>query len=330
MLLAAVGIVANPVSGKDIRRLVAHGSVFDNQEKVRIVRRILKGLEATGTEQVFYMPDSYAIVGRALRGCAVSMDVTPVPMTLTDSQDDSTTAAAWMEANGVGCIVVLGGDGTCRAVVKGTRRIPLLPISTGTNNVFPSFMEATIAGLTAGLAARRSHQAEDLGYRSCCLEILSGDTVLDVALVDVAVHEGSFIGARAVWDVDKLSQIFLSRCRPESIGLSAVGGQLLTIEPQDPVGLHILLGNGSKRVSAAIAPGLFRQVPIASYETMSPLKAYPVLSDRCVLALDGEREVEVTPSRPVRVRLSIQGPVVVDAAKVMRRAQKDGVFVSTH
>ena len=29
-----VGIIANPASGKDIRRLVAHGSVFSNLEKV--------------------------------------------------------------------------------------------------------------------------------------------------------------------------------------------------------------------------------------------------------------------------------------------------------
>jgi hypothetical protein len=30
---ASVGIIANPASGKDIRRLVAYGTVFDNQEK---------------------------------------------------------------------------------------------------------------------------------------------------------------------------------------------------------------------------------------------------------------------------------------------------------
>ncbi|MDI9377286.1 MAG: ATP-NAD kinase, partial [Synergistota bacterium] len=34
--MTLVGIIANPASGKDIRRLVAHGSVFDNIEKVNI------------------------------------------------------------------------------------------------------------------------------------------------------------------------------------------------------------------------------------------------------------------------------------------------------
>ena len=50
--MIAVGIIANPASGKDIRRLIAHGSVFDNHEKVNIDRRVMLGLEAMGVEQV--------------------------------------------------------------------------------------------------------------------------------------------------------------------------------------------------------------------------------------------------------------------------------------
>jgi hypothetical protein len=32
--MSRVGIIANPAAGKDIRRLVAHGSTFDNNEKI--------------------------------------------------------------------------------------------------------------------------------------------------------------------------------------------------------------------------------------------------------------------------------------------------------
>ena len=52
-----VGIVANPASGKDIRRLIAHGSTFDNNEKINIVRRVLIGLHAAGARRVRFMPD---------------------------------------------------------------------------------------------------------------------------------------------------------------------------------------------------------------------------------------------------------------------------------
>ena len=64
--MITVGIIANPASGKDIRRLVAHGSVFDNEEKVSIVRRVLLGLEAVGVERVWIMPDSFGIGLKAL------------------------------------------------------------------------------------------------------------------------------------------------------------------------------------------------------------------------------------------------------------------------
>ncbi|MBI3327704.1 MAG: ATP-NAD kinase, partial [Nitrospinae bacterium] len=56
---ACVGCIANPMAGKDIRRLVAYGSLIDNQEKVHIVRRVLLGLESAGAEDVLFMPDTY-------------------------------------------------------------------------------------------------------------------------------------------------------------------------------------------------------------------------------------------------------------------------------
>ncbi|MDA8212194.1 MAG: ATP-NAD kinase, partial [Clostridia bacterium] len=52
--MSTVGIIANPASGKDIRRLVAHATVVDNIEKVNLVRRILLGLQAVGVKQVLF------------------------------------------------------------------------------------------------------------------------------------------------------------------------------------------------------------------------------------------------------------------------------------
>ena len=73
--MRTAAIMANPASGKDIRRLVAHGSVFDNQEKVRMVRRILVGLAAAGVRDVLYMPEGYGIVPRALGDAGVDAHV---------------------------------------------------------------------------------------------------------------------------------------------------------------------------------------------------------------------------------------------------------------
>lgn len=148
--MRVAGIVANPASGKDIRRLVAYGTVFDNLEKVNIVKRILLGLEVAGVEKTVYMPDYYGIVPRALDGLRkkIGMCVEPVDIDLTGTQIDSCNAAEVMAEQGVGCIVVLGGDGTNRMVAKGSADVPLLSVSTGTNNVFPEMVEGTIAADT--------------------------------------------------------------------------------------------------------------------------------------------------------------------------------------
>ena len=151
--MTAVGIIANPASGKDIRRLVAHGSVFDNDEKVSIVQRVLLGLDAIGVERVLIMPDSYGIGTRALHTLKLKLEATIMDMRRTFSQEDSRLAAKLMVREGVKVLVTLGGDGTNRIVSKASRDVPLMPISTGTNNVFPNMIEASIAGLAAGLVA---------------------------------------------------------------------------------------------------------------------------------------------------------------------------------
>ena len=159
MFQPLVGIIANPASGRDIRRLVAYGTVFDNNEKTAIVRRVLLGLEAVGITQVAYLPEhDFGIVPRALDGLSgrpqgSSLQASPLPMPVLSTSADSMRAAQLLASMGAGCIITLGGDGTNRAVARGCGTVPLIPISTGTNNVFPAFLEGTIAGMAAGLVA---------------------------------------------------------------------------------------------------------------------------------------------------------------------------------
>src|SRR5262245_53495371 len=107
--MTSVGIIANPASGKDIRRLVAHGSVFDNEEKVSIVRRVLLGLDAVGVEQVWLMPDSFGIGLKALDPLHLHLEAALLPMRPTFSAEDSRRAASLMVEAGARCLVTLGG-----------------------------------------------------------------------------------------------------------------------------------------------------------------------------------------------------------------------------
>ena len=68
MVRGPIGIIANPASGKDIRRLVAHGSVFDNQEKRSMVRRAVLGALAAGAGEFLFMPGPHRLVEDAFDG----------------------------------------------------------------------------------------------------------------------------------------------------------------------------------------------------------------------------------------------------------------------
>jgi predicted polyphosphate/ATP-dependent NAD kinase len=321
-----VGIVANPASGKDIRRLVAFGSVFDNQEKVRIVRRVLLGLAAVGVERICFMPDYFGIVLRAAENLKLKSPLFPLNFKATATQEDSTTAGRIMAERGVDCIVTLGGDGTNRAVAKGATSVPLLPISSGTNNVFPKMVEGTIAGLAAGLVAQKRVPLEEAAVFSTMLEVLLDGRVVDIALVDAVVYDDPFIGSRAVWDMDKVRQIFLNRAEPDSIGLSAIGGLIHPVRPEEPYGLSLVLGHPGRRVTAPVAPGMIKTVSLASQKVMGLNEAVEVIARPSVLALDGEREVEVREDQTAAVRLKKDGPIIVDVRRTMTSAMKRGVL----
>jgi predicted polyphosphate/ATP-dependent NAD kinase len=321
--MASVGIIANPASGKDIRRLVAYGICFDNQEKVNIVKRCLLGLAATGVDRVVYMPDYYGIVRRALdgllQGHQLPFAIEAVDMEMTATQVDSSQAAGQMNRDGVNCIIVLGGDGTNRMVAKTCGDTPLVPISTGTNNVFPQMLEGTIAGLAAGVVAR-GLAGYPAVHPSKRLVIMKNGVPIDMALIDAVVLKDIFIGSRAIWDEERILRVVLTRGEPDDIGMSSIGGNLQPVGIMDNQGLVVDIGPGPTRVMVPIAPGLIKTIAIADYRILDLEEQISIQNGPCVIALDGEREVEVAPGDEVTIKLTFDGPRVVDAGLALRQA----------
>jgi len=62
-----IGLVVNPQAGRDIRRLIAYASVFDNSEKMNIVRKLVMTLLDFGIYRYVIMPEPDGIVETALR-----------------------------------------------------------------------------------------------------------------------------------------------------------------------------------------------------------------------------------------------------------------------
>lgn len=319
-----VGIVANPASGKDIRRLVAYGTVFDNQEKVNIVKRLLLSMAAAGVQQVMYMPDYYGIVPRAVEGIygrhKLDIEVIAAAIDLTGTQVDTYHAAVAMEQAKVDCIVSLGGDGTNRMIAKGCGQTPLLPISTGTNNVFPFMIEGTIAGLAAGVVASGVVTGSPAVQPTKKLVVYKNGKPVDIALIDAVVMKDSFIGARAVWEMNRAVKIFVTRGEAHNIGMSAIAGNLVPVGIKEQCGLVVEIGTGGVMVAAPIAPGLIKEVPIQSYRHLNIDEEIEIINVPCIIALDGEREVEVGKEEKVSIKLTFQGPNVIDVEAALREA----------
>jgi len=324
--MTMVGIIANPASGTDIRRLVAYGSVFNNQEKVRIVRRILLGLASAGVRRVVYMPDYYGIVPRALDALTINMDVSPLAFDARADQRDSQRAAGMLAQNGAGCIITLGGDGTNRVVAKAAGQVPILPVSTGTNNVFPDMIEGTIAGVAAGLIATGKVSPKDGTFTSTRLEVVVDGRLADTAIVDAVVCDDIFIGSRAVWKMEKIRQVFLNRCSPVNIGFSSIGGRLRTIAADDPCSMVLELGPGGQAVTAPVAPGVFETVGVEKAVLMTNGDTVALACTPCVVALDGEREVEIKRGQRASIRLGAAGPVVVDVNRTLTWAMQNKIL----
>jgi len=329
---AVVGIVANPLSGRDIRRLVAKASVFPTTEKANMVQRMLTALCSVGVRRVLVATDLGGISAALLRAVngrrtqqwpdIAFLDGEPI----TQTAADTTRAVERMVAEGAQVVICLGGDGTARVAAAACGDLPLLALSTGTNNTFPQFREATVAGLAAGLLATGQVTAADGTARASVLRVSWRDRV-ETALVDVAVTTGLHRGARAVWDPATLTELYCAFAEPDAIGLSSIAG-LLAPSPRGAIdGVALRLGRPARNVVLApIAPGVVVPVDVAAHRPLPPGELVTVATTAGVVAIDGERELEFGPKDRVTVELDPAGPRCVDVSAVLTVAARDGLL----
>lgn len=303
-----------------------------------MITRLLSALGAVGVARVLLMPDVDGIAHRVRR----AVDLRPPPgqtwpevafldMPIECVPDDTVNATGRMVAAGVGTIVVLGGDGTNRLVASASGSTPILPLSTGTNNVFPQVREATIAGLAAGLVATLRVPPAETQVRSKALQVEVNGASRGPALVDAAIANDRWIGSRAVWRPETLRQLFVTFAEADAIGLSSIAGLLRPVSRQAVHGLRVDLlspETAATTLMAPIAPGLMAPVGISHVEEIHPGKAQKVNISRGVIALDGEREIEFGPTDRVVIRLSTDGPVTIDIDWVMAQAARGGLLTS--
>ena len=330
-LLRTIGIVANPVSGSDIRRIVSMATAFDNNEKLNIVKRIILGADAIGVDKIYIMPDTFRIGSKVMewvkRLSPIKAECEVLDMEVTGTILDTIRFSKKMEEIPADCLIVLGGDGTSRAAAKSIKNTPLLPISTGTNNVYPYFIEGTVGGMAASVICNLANH-DDICVQDKIIEIRVNNKISDIALVDAVITSDKHTGSKAIWDIEKIKKIVVTRAHPEWIGFSSIVGSWEIIRPDDDFGAEIDLGGSENGVIASIAAGIIKGISIRKFRRLllGEICEYSA-SERCMIALDGEREIMLNSGDHVSFIVKRSGPVRVEISKTLEKAQRLGLFM---
>ena len=335
-----VGVIANPVAATDIRRVIANATGMPVADRANTVLRVMAALGTCGVSRVLMMPENGGIRRHLTRSLERKRNLghTDLPLLhytdtpVTGTVEDTFAATRAMVEAGVAAIVVLGGDGTHRAVARFCGEACIAGISTGTNNAFPEHPEPTVTGLAVALAVTGRVPAEVAVIPNKILQVtINGAQRSDVAIVDVAVTTEPFVGARALWRSEHLREIFVTFADPGVIGLSAIAGLLRPVSRREPFGLRVELQSPAAAgtvLRVPIAPGLIEPVGVRHYETLAAGETIPLHHESGMISLDGERELSVRPDDRAEITLLRNAFDTLDVGAIMRYAGEHHLFLT--
>ena len=320
-----IAIVVNPMSGRDVRRVAARASSMTHEHKRDMVARIAAGADSVGIEEIYIVKEPFRIASMALEWMPLNAEVIELVVPLEHQASDTEKAVQAFLERGVTTFVSLGGDGTNRIITRATRDVDLIPISTGTNNVFPTLIEPTIAGIVAGLNAQKRLNSDSIKERAKVMHVKTASGGEDMGLVDAVLLEDDFVGNFLPFDERKIKRVLLTQALPDAVGVSPIGGYLNVVSPKENYGLLVEMG-GRQSYSVPISPGLFKTVAIDSHRQV-PFGEEIVFRGNGVLALDGDREHAITSTTPASVTIRRDGPYVIDIGASMRHAVAEGMML---
>lgn len=327
-----VGLIVNPAAGRDIRRLTGGASVVDNYAKRRVAECVLEGLTLVDVPPcVSMMPDKTGIADHVVGEVPDSISIELIDMTVMESAADTRRAAAYFHEH-ADAVVVLGGDGTSRDVALELGDVPLVSVSTGTNNVVPTPVDGTVAGATAAVVATDLVDVEAVTYRHGRISVVADDVNGEkrlMGLATVEVVDRPFVGTRAVVDPTELLGGVVSRAHPSDIGLGSVAGCIEPLSPEAPGGAALRLGDpetAPRTVRAIIAPGMTTTVGVYDHDSLAWSESTSFEVADGVVAADGERELELVDAT-VEMTPMADGPHLVDVESALTAATDAGVLV---
>lgn len=327
--MATVGVVVNPAAGRDVRRLAGGAVVSGNYAKRRIAEAVIEGLTMVdASPDALVMRDKVGIGEYVVRHAPADVDARLLEMPVRGDVEDTHRAADLFQDN-ADAVVVLGGDGTTRAVANSVGSVPIAAVSTGTNNVVPSFVDGTAAGAAGALVATDAVPLEDVSFRHGMVEVTVEETGQSTRGVATAgVVDRPFVGSRAVMHASEFVGGVVSRASPDDVGLSGIAGTGGIHAPDAEGGVLVRLtppGPDVRTVRAIPLPGVVEPVGVRERRVLEDRETATFSVSSGVVSVDGERELEVTDSDVV-FRPVADGPTVVRFDDVFDAAVRRGCF----
>ena len=198
-----VGVIANPASARDIRRLVASGAAVTTNHKLNMLSRLLAGLSAAGVDRVVSMRDLGGVR-------PASHPSRPNPADRAGPSSSSVTTPShkrrrtpptpWRKCALAGSMPssFFGGDGTNRVVADCCGPIHRVDLDRDQQRLSGS--DRTHGGRPRNRTGCNGRVDPAAATRcSKILEVQVGN-VSERALVDVAILSGDQVGSGAIWE----------------------------------------------------------------------------------------------------------------------------------
>jgi hypothetical protein len=322
-----IGLVVNPLSGRDVRRLLGRAGNDTPDAKRNQLERAAIGAAMAGVDRILWTPDVFRVSERALEFLPIDAKRERLDLGRPETRpSDTLRTVEAMRKAGCGALLVLGGDGTNRLVAQAWPEAPIVPLSTGTNNVFPQLVEPTLAGAAAGLVAAGRLPLEDVARRAKCVRAVRGDGVEALALVDAGLLIDEHLGSLLALDPARLRRLVLARAEPAAVGLSPIGGLELPCSAADDFGVEVRLGAGEGRaLLAPISPGVYRTAFVTGTRRLALGETVEVAGPG-VLAFDGDRALALAEGEGATLRVERDGPWVIDVPRALAVAAERGLY----
>lgn len=320
--MSKVGIIANPMSGRDCRRLLARADSVSHESKRNQVSRIVVGAVAAGCTHILVPWDPRRLVISAVENMNIPVEIEHFRTPLRHTAEDTIQNVEQLRERGCDVVVVLGGDGTNRVLAKAWPEATIVPLSTGTNNVFPLLIEPTIAGMVAGLVASGAVTRQEAAERVKVINVAMAGETVDLALIDALFLQGDHIGNLGPFEPQHMKTMLLTRAEPDAVGMSPLGGLICPASAADNFAVKVDFcqhNEGGQLLRAPVSPGLFRSAHIRGVEKI-PLGSTVTIEGPGILAFDGDREIKLAEHQKVQLTVNRDGPWVIDPRITMQLA----------